>query len=1028
MKSVKKPIKPSVTKSAGKASTKRKSGNLIPDVKVSKTGNKVKSKTLLQMLGDLQPHDHLCLIYEFPEERLKTAIPFIQMGLNKKEKCFYITDSAGTREIRKHLIKSGVDTDAREKSGRINILDKLDVYTDKGIFNPDKMIAFLINETDKAIAEKYSALRIVFEMDKLFHQNTRPDIFLEYEAKLNRDFFPHYPCIAIGLFNQQQIDAEIIKGIIMTHPKLIKGDRIYHNFYYVPPVEFLNAKRSEMEVKHWLNNLEREQRTLESLQESEEKLHSIFRVAPTGIGMVVNRALVEANDRFCEMTGYTREELIGLEASGIYASQYDFEYVGKEKYRQIGEKGSGSVETRLKRKDGTIIHVFMSSTPIDPGDYDRGVVFTALDITDYKKAEQALEDEAVRRRILIEQSRDGIVILDNDGGVFEANKRFAEMLRYTADEVKELHVWDWDTQWPREHLMEMIRSVDEAGDRFETYHRRKDGTIYDVEISTNGAICGGQKLIFCVCRDITDRKQAELALHKSEEKYRQVVENATEAIFIAQDNEIKFANQRTAQIMGYTQKEILSTPFVQFVYPDDRKMVNDLYIKHIKGFEGADSNDFRVVCKSGEIKWAQVNVISIEWEGRRATLNFGSDITERKQLERERQRIDKLESVGTLAGGIAHDFNNILTGILGNISLAIMKAQAHNNDINEILKEAEKASLRAKDLTQQLLTFARGGAPVKKLMSVSQLISETVSFALRGSNVDCQFSIPDDLWQVEIDEGQIGQVISNLVLNARQSMPTGGMIQVKAENVKIRADQHTEQDIQLQPGEYIKIAVTDHGIGIPPQYIDKIFDPYFTTKQTGSGLGLATCYSIVHNHNGHIGVASEVGAGSTFYIYLPSSEVKVKTPEFDVTLDLPFEKGRVLIMDDEKVVTDIASRMLKYMGYADIVCAADGDEAIKLYRESMEAGVPFSVVILDLTIPGGKGGTETIKELLETDPEVNAIVSSGYSDNMTMARYSEFGFKAVVSKPYTIEELGKTLRQVMMEKSRSDKGKKKGKK
>jgi two-component system cell cycle sensor histidine kinase/response regulator CckA len=1028
VKSGNKPVESSVNKPSGKASTKRKGNNLVPDKKINMTGFKGADKTLLQLLEGLQPHDHLCIIYESSTERYETVISLIQAAFNKKEKCLYITYSSEVKEFHQVIAKAGIDITTGKKPGQLHIIDKVDVYTGKGIFDPGKMIAFLIGETKKALAEKYSALRILFEMGALIPPDTSTDIFLEFEARLNRDFSPHYPCMAVCYYDWRKLDPEIMKGIIMTHPLLVKGGNIYHNFYYVPPVEFLNAKRSELEVIHWLNNLEREQKTLEALRESEEKLHSIFRVAPTGIGMVINRTLVEANDRFCEMTGYTREELIGLGSSGIYASYEEFEFVGMEKYRQIEKTGSGSVETRLKRKDGTIIDVLMSSTPIDPGDLSRGVVFNALDITDYKKAEQALEDEAVRRRILVEQSRDGIVILDNDGKVFEANRRFAEMLRYTPDEVKELHVWDWDTQWPREHLMEMIRNIDEAGDQFETYHRRKDGTIYDVEISTNGAVCSGQKLVFCVCRDITDRKQAESALHKSEEKYRQVVENATEAIFIAQDDRIKFANQITAQIIGYTQEEILSTPFIQFVYPDDRQVVNNHYIEHLKGLEGADSYDFRVVCKSGEVKWVQLNVISIEWEGRRATLNFGSDITERKQLERERQRIDKLESVGTLAGGIAHDFNNILTGILGNISLAIMKAQTYNNDINEILKEAEKASLRAKDLTQQLLTFARGGAPVKKMMLVSQLISDTVSFALRGSNVNCQFSIPDDLWQVEIDEGQIGQVISNLVLNARQSMPTGGIIQVTAGNVKVNADQHAEQDMPLPPGEYIKISVTDHGIGIPPQYIDKIFDPYFTTKQTGSGLGLATCYSIVHNHNGHIGVESKVGAGSTFYIYLPSSGAKIETAAFDIKLDVQFEKGRVLIMDDEEVVTDIAGRMLKYMGYTDIIYAANGDEAINLYQESMKGGIPFSVVILDLTIPGGKGGTDTIKELLKIDPDVKAIVSSGYSDNMTMAKYSEFGFKAVVSKPYTIEQLGEALQQVMVKKNRSDNGKKKGKK
>jgi two-component system cell cycle sensor histidine kinase/response regulator CckA len=470
--------------------------------------------------------------------------------------------------------------------------------------------------------------------------------------------------------------------------------------------------------------------------------------------------------------------------------------------------------------------------------------------------------------------------------------------------------------------------------------------------------------------------------------------------------------------MGYPLEEILSKPFTSFIYGNDRQMVMERHLertrdKDSKGKDLISTYPFRIVCKSGEIKWVEISVIKIEWEGMPATLNFGSDITERKQLEGERQRIDKLESVGTLAGGIAHDFNNILTGILGNISLAILKTQTHNDDINEILKEAEKASLRAKDLTQQLLTFARGGAPIKKLMPINDLIKDTVSFALRGSNVNCQFSIRSDLWQAEIDEGQIGQVISNLVLNARQSMPMGGMIEVGAENITISKGQRPETIAPLQAGDYVRIAITDHGIGIPPQHIDKIFDPYFTTKQAGSGLGLATCYSIIHNHDGHIGVISEVGKGSTFSIFLPASRKEIEIEKFDIKEELLAVKGRILIMDDEKVVTDIAGRMLKYMGYEDVAFAADGDEAIKLYRAAMEAGNPFAVVMLDLTIPGGKGGTETIKELLEIDPEVTAIVSSGYSDNMTMAKYSEYGFKAVVSKPYTIEQLSKTLRQVM---------------
>jgi two-component system cell cycle sensor histidine kinase/response regulator CckA len=987
-------------------------------IKTGKADSQSTGKSLNQMLEELQPHDHLCLIYESSEEKALTAIPFITLGLKHHEKCLYICDSATADEMKGRLNKNGIDVTSMEKSGQLCILNKIDVYTDKGLFDSDKMISFLIAESGKVVAEKYTALRIVLEMTSVFPDNTSTDKLLEYEAKLNRDFFPRYPCLAIGQYNRNQFDPEIIKGVIMTHPLLVRGGHVYHNFYYVPPEEFLKINRAELEVKHWLDNLDREEKTWESLQKSEEKLNSIFRVAPTGIGMVVNRVLVYANDRFCEMTGYTRDELIGMPPTKIYASLADYEYVGKEKYRQIAEFETGTVETRIRRKDGKVIDVLMSSTPVDSSDLTMGVVFTALDITDYKKAEQALKDEAIKHRILIEQSRDGIVILDQEGAAYETNKQFAVMLGYSEEEVKKLHVWDWEFQFPREQVMQMVTTVDEAGDHFETVHRRKDGSTYNVEISTNGAVIAGQKLIFCVCRDITDRKRAEAALYESEEKYRQLVENSTEAIFIAQDGVVKFANKRTADIMGYPLEEILSKPFTSFIYGNDRQMVMERHLertrdKDSKGKDLISTYPFRIVCKSGEIKWVEISVIKIEWEGMPATLNFGSDITERKQLEGERQRIDKLESVGTLAGGIAHDFNNILTGILGNISLAILKTQTHNDDINEILKEAEKASLRAKDLTQQLLTFARGGAPIKKLMPINDLIKDTVSFALRGSNVNCQFSIRSDLWQAEIDEGQIGQVISNLVLNARQSMPMGGMIEVGAENITISKGQRPETIAPLQAGDYVRIAITDHGIGIPPQHIDKIFDPYFTTKQAGSGLGLATCYSIIHNHDGHIGVISEVGKGSTFSIFLPASRKEIEIEKFDIKEELLAVKGRILIMDDEKVVTDIAGRMLKYMGYEDVAFAADGDEAIKLYRAAMEAGNPFAVVMLDLTIPGGKGGTETIKELLEIDPEVTAIVSSGYSDNMTMAKYSEYGFKAVVSKPYTIEQLSKTLRQVM---------------
>jgi signal transduction histidine kinase/ActR/RegA family two-component response regulator len=391
---------------------------------------------------------------------------------------------------------------------------------------------------------------------------------------------------------------------------------------------------------------------------------------------------------------------------------------------------------------------------------------------------------------------------------------------------------------------------------------------------------------------------------------------------------------------------------------------------------------------------------------------IAEDITHRRRLEEERQRVEKLESVGLLAAGIAHDFNNILTSILGNISLA-GTAAAPGSELQNSLQQAEKASLRAKDLTQQLLTFSKGGAPVTKLASLTELLNDTVSFALRGSNIKCLFSIPSDLWHAEIDSGQVSQVIQNLVINAQQAMPAGGNMEVRAENMALSGTRSIGGGLPLKAGNYVRIAVTDHGCGIDAEHLEKIFDPFFTTKQKGSGLGLATSFSIARNHGGHLSVESEPGSGSTFYLYLPASTGTVIPRKAKSVASKPSGKARILVMDDEHGVREIAGRMLKHLGYEGIEFAADGVEAVKLYKAAMKSGNAFSVAILDLTIAGGLGGEATIKKLLKIDPEVKGIVSSGYADDPVIARYREYGFRGMVAKPYTLAELGKAVHDVL---------------
>jgi len=513
-------------------------------------------------------------------------------------------------------------------------------------------------------------------------------------------------------------------------------------------------------------------------------------------------------------------------------------------------------------------------------------------------------------------------------------------------------------------------------------------------------------------REIAVRKRAEQELKESEEKYRRVVENASDAIVVAQGGKLKLVNPKARDFMGYTGEELTTSNLLDFVHPDDRETLAQRYGKRMKGEPVPSRYPFRVIGKDGETKWVEVKVVSINWEGRPAALTFMSDVTAKRRMEEELVKVQKLESVGILAGGIAHDFNNILTAILGNISLGKMSIESPERAM-ERLAEAEKACVRAQGLTQQLLTFSKGGAPIRRALSISETIRDSCLFALRGSNVRCRFSLADDLWTVEADEGQIAQVVNNLVINADHAMPDGGEVHVSAENVRITA----EGGLPLREGCYVKVVIKDQGLGMDEKILPKIFDPYFTTKHKGSGLGLATSYSIINKHDGLITVASEPGAGTTFDVYLPASQTEMETSKH-VEEALPDVTGRVLVMDDEASIRELALEALSPLGY-EVQVARNGAEAIELFRAARDASRPFDAVVLDLTVPGGIGGREAIQALREIDPEVKAIVSSGYSNDPVMAEYGKYGFDGVVAKPYAPGQLAATLGEVIRKKDRT---------
>jgi PAS domain S-box-containing protein len=383
------------------------------------------------------------------------------------------------------------------------------------------------------------------------------------------------------------------------------------------------------------------------------------------------------------------------------------------------------------------------------------------------------------------------------------------------------------------------------------------------------------------------------------------------------------------------------------------------------------------------------------------------DITDQMALEAERLKASKLESLGILAGGIAHDFNNILMAVVGNLSLAGMAVT--DEKTAKRLSEAEKACVRARSLTQQLLTFSKGGAPVRRTMGIGSLFEDSSQFALRGSNVKCTTAIPTNLWLVDADEGQMNQVIHNIVLNAKQAMPDGGEVVLSAENVEI-GPENRPAAFDQPDGRYIRLSIADQGIGIPEEIRRRIFDPYFTTKSKGSGLGLASSYSIVAKHDGFLALESEVGVGTTFHIYLPASENQHETVSAAAPERVIRGKGRVLLMDDEEMVREVAAEMLAHLGY-EVVAVGDGRDAIRTYQEAMAAGRKFDAVITDLTVPGGMGGKDAVAALRQIDPEVHAVVSSGYADDPVMAEYQRFGFRGVVAKPFTVRELGRVLQE-----------------
>lgn len=751
----------------------------------------------------------------------------------------------------------------------------------------------------------------------------------------------------------------------------------------------------------------------QELTASRELLDTIIESIPNPIFFKnADGVYVNCNRAFTEFLGFPRERIIGSTVHAVAPPELA-EVYHRADQELMAQRGVQVYEAKVRYSDGLFHDVIFYKSAIERNDGElRGLVGVMLDITGRIRAEEALRESEKQLRVIFDTSRSGIALVSPAGIVTFANQRMAEMFGCTLDELigtpyPSLVHPDERSQGDERMRRLIAGEVDHA--TTERHYIRRDGSDFWGYLSGKRLENddGSLQALVGIITDITELKTARDDLEGEKERLAVTLRSIGDGVIsVDTAGRVVLLNRVAEQLCGWSQAEAEGRPLAE-IFPIINERTREALV-----------NPVEEVLLTGRIMELANHTVLISRDGTERIIADSAapihdsagaiigvvlvfrDMTQKKEIEEELFRARKLDSLGVLAGGIAHDFNNLLTGILGSISLARLVV-ADDHEASPFLDRAQLASERARDLTQQLLTFSRGGAPVKKVTSLAQLLVDSAAFALRGSNVRCRFAIPEGLWPVEVDPGQMSQVINNLTLNADQSMPDGGEVIVRAENVPA-GECH---------GRRVRIEIEDRGVGIPEKYLSRIFDPYFTTKQHGSGLGLATVYSIIRNHDGDIRVSSQPGEGTVFTIELPATEAPLPVAEPAIGIRLR-GAGRVLVMDDDDLIREMAEVALRLLGYEAVLCG-EGEGALRLYREARQAGRPFAAVIMDLTIPGGMGGKETVARLLELDPAARVIVSSGYSNDPIVAHFADYGFCGSVNKPYSIEQLGRALREAI---------------
>ncbi len=642
------------------------------------------------------------------------------------------------------------------------------------------------------------------------------------------------------------------------------------------------------------------------------------------------------------------------------------------------------------------------------------------EIDERKQAEELLKVSEQKYRTLVEESFDGIFIQKGPKIIF-ANKIIHDMLGY--DEGKLLGLDHWLVYHPeyqqitRERAQARMQGKTPPS-QYEVKLQRKDGSWLYSDISARAISLAGEPGVQVWVKDITERKQAEEALRESEEKYRLLVENANDAIFILQDDFVKFHNKKTEDLIGYPGEELCKIPFTTFYHHEDRDMVLERRRRREKTENPPSTYPVRIIRKSGEQLWIELSTALIKWQGRPATINFFRDVTEQRKLEAQLQRAQKMEAIGTLAGGVAHDLNNVLSGLVSYPELLLMDLP-DDSPLKKPILTIQKSGERAAAIVQDLLTLARRGVAVTEIVNLNDIISEYLKspeyekLKFYHPNIQVETDLETELLNISGSPVHLSKTIMNLVSNAAEAMTHGGSIFISAKNEYVDKPIGGYDDVT--EGDYVVCSISDTGVGISPDDLERIFEPFYTKKvmgRSGTGLGMAVVWGTIKDHKGYINVQSKEGKGTTFTLYFPVTRKEAAGDKPIMSIKTYMGKGEsILIVDDMEEQREIASGILSKLGYS-VTSVSSGEEAVEYMKDKS-----IDILVLDMIMDPGIDGLETYKRILEFHPNQKAIIASGFSETDRVKGAQKLGAGTYVKKPYVLEKIGMAVRTELDEAS-----------